>query len=222
MLDGDAQAVVILRGYRAVRASFGLNRIHLGAHLHLIREHKLWKGVAESWEEFLASENLNPNAARQYMNVAKKFVYEMDLDDELLAKLSTAGISALEKAGRVINDGNKEDILAALMSLSERDAIQRIIEISSAAQDKASQAPTLRVLKVLREYHDLPPDLQQEFRSRLHANEAARTHRKAQAEGHSPSHQFAAEASDTRSEQTKSKGLGFRRGRLPAPDGGDH
>ena len=210
LLDGDAQAVVILRGYRAVRASFGLNRIHLGAHLHLIREHKLWKGVAESWEEFLASENLNPNAARQYMNVAKKFVYEMDLDDELLAKLSTAGISALEKAGRVINDGNKEDILAALMSLSERDAIQRIIEISSAA------------LKVLREYHDLPPDLQQEFRSRLHANEAARTHRKAQAEGHSPSHQFAAEASDTRSEQTKSKGLGFRRGRLPAPDGGDH
>lgn len=176
-LDEEAQAAVILRGYRAVRHDFGLNRIKLGAHLHLIKEHKLWKGLAETWEEFLATENINPNAARQYVSVAKKFVYELDLDDQILMKLGMAGISALEKAGRVINESNKDEMIAALTSLSERDAIQRIIEISSGVESTNPQLPTFTVLKILKEYHGLPPDLQMDFRSRLGAHEDARKKR---------------------------------------------
>lgn len=178
MLDEKTGTAAILRGYRDARSHFGLYRIKLGAHLHIIKEHKLWKGISETWEAFLATENINPNAARQYINVAKKFVYEMDLDDEMLMKLAGAGISALEKAGRVINQENQEEMLAALVSLSERDAIQRIIEISSAADTKKQDVPTLRVLKVLREYHDLPPDLQSDFRTRLQNNEAQRSYRR--------------------------------------------
>jgi hypothetical protein len=188
LLDEGAQAAVILRGYRATRLEFGVNRIHLGAHLHLIKEHKLWKGISETWEEFLAMENINPNAARQYISVAKKFVYELDIDDETLRKLSMAGISALEKAGRVINDSNKEEIMETLMSLSERDAIQRIIEISSGVDDNKPQQPTMRVLRILKEYHELPPDLQQDFRHRLGSHEDTRRRRNGgdEASGKSP------------------------------------
>lgn len=178
-MDEATQAAVILRGYRAARVEFGLNRIHLGAHLHLIRDHKLWKGVSETWEEFLATENINPNAARQYINVAKKFVYDLDLDDVVLRKLSMAGISALEKAGKVINETNQDEIIAALTSLSERDAIQRIIEISSSSEHPEKQAlPVLRVLRILKEYHELPPDMQMDFRDRLQGHEQRRQNRK--------------------------------------------
>ena len=178
-LDEAAQSAVILRGYRAARVEFGLNRIHLGAHLHLIKDHRLWEGIAQSWDEFLAIENINPNAARQYINVAKKFVYELDLDDRTLAKLGMAGISALEKAGKVINEDNQEEVIAALTSLSERDAIQRIIDISSGADDpEKPKVPGMRVLRILKEYHELPPDLQMDFRDRLHGSEQRRKRRK--------------------------------------------
>lgn len=177
-LDEAAQSAVILRGYRAARVEFGLNRIHLGAHLHLIKDHRLWEGVAQSWDEFLAIENINPNAARQYINVAKKFVYELDLDDRTLAKLAMAGISALEKAGKVINEGNQDDVIAALTSLSERDAIQRILDISSDSDDpEKPKVPGMRVLRILKEYHELPPDLQMDFRDRLQGSEQRRRRR---------------------------------------------
>lgn len=167
ILDEEAQKALILRQYNALRVDFGLNRIHLGAHLHLIRENQLWKGIAESWEAFLSGENINANAARQYMAVAKKFVYELNLDEDTLRKLSQAGITALEKAGRVINDGNKAEILSTLMSLSERDAIQRIIEISSGVEDKKPEQASMPVLRILRQYYELPPDMQSDFRRRL-------------------------------------------------------
>jgi hypothetical protein len=195
LLDEARQTEVILRGYRAVRLDFGVNRIHLGAHLHLIKEHKIYKQFAETWEEFLASENINPNAARQYIKVAKKFVYEMNIDDETLRKLSMAGISALEKATLAINDENKDEILETLMALSERDAIQRIIEISSGVPDNKPQQPTLRVLRMLRDYHELPPDLQQDFRHRLVGHEDSRRQRR----GEAPP---AAEISESRAAKT--------------------
>lgn len=177
-LDEQAQASVVLRRYRAVRVEFGLNRIQLGAHLHLIKDHKLWQGIAESWDEFLASENINPNAARQYINVAKKFVFDLDLDDATLRKLSMAGISALEKAGKVINQSNQDDVIAALTSLSERDAVQRIIDISSqAANSDTPSTSEMRVLRILKEYYDLPPDMQNDFRERLHVNQNNRLSR---------------------------------------------
>lgn len=177
MLNEEQSAAVILRGYRATRSQFGVNRIRLGSYLHIIKEHKLWAGISESWEAFLAAENINPNAARQYINVAKKFIHEMDLDEETLSKLAGAGITAMEKAAKFINKDNQADVLSALTALSERDAIQRIIELAAEVEDSKSDAPTLRVLKVLREYHDLPPDLQYDFRHRLEKTEAVRAHR---------------------------------------------
>lgn len=152
--------------YAKVRMDFGVDRMQLGACLHLIKEHSLWRGRADSWEAFLADENLNPNAARQYIKVARKFIFDLDLPQETLRKLAAAGISALEKAAHVITAENQDAIIGSLTALSERDAVQRIIELS-AQSDPAPHLPTIRVLALLRQYHDLPPDLQLEFKQRL-------------------------------------------------------
>lgn len=168
-LDEATQVALILRGYRETRMEFGLSRMKLGAHLSVIRRQRLWEGIAESWEAFLGSENINPQAARQYIAVADKFIYDLQLTDDTLRKLAGAGISALEKAARVINDDNKDDILASLISLSDRDAVQRIIEIASGIEDSKPEQASLRVLKMLREYYALPPDMQMDFRNRLPA-----------------------------------------------------
>jgi hypothetical protein len=77
-LDAQAQRAEILADYRRARMKFGLARLELGARLHLIQENGLWEGLAENWGTFLAEENINPHAARQYAAVAKKFVFELD------------------------------------------------------------------------------------------------------------------------------------------------
>jgi hypothetical protein len=166
LLDFEAQAETILRAFARTRMEFGLKRIELGTYLAIIRDSELWKGRAESWEAFLAENNLNPNAMRQYMRVARKFVLEMKLSEEALCKLAMAGITALEKAISVISEDNQDEIIASLTSLSERDAIQRIVELSTDA-DPAPHKATMRVLSLLKQYHNMPPDLQVEFREKL-------------------------------------------------------
>lgn len=162
----SAASLAVLSQYRSARLNFGRDRIHLGSYLHLIKEQKLWKGLALSWDEFLASENINPHAARQYINVAKKFIFELNVDEVSLSKLSIAGISALEKAAKIINDENKDEVIGALTALSEKDAIQRILELTSDG-DSNTDKPTLRVVRMLRDFYEMPPDLQIEFMNKI-------------------------------------------------------
>lgn len=161
-LAQSEQALAILAKYRSLRSDFGFVRLEMGSYLHLIRENALWKGLAENWEAFLAAENINAHAARQYITVAKKFILEMDLPEETLRKLAAAGITALEKASRVINQDNQAEIISALVDLSEKDAIQRIKALSSGVEPELGK-PSLAVLKLLREFHEMPPDMQMEF-----------------------------------------------------------
>ena len=161
----------VLQQFWSSRTSFGLARIKMGAYLHLIKQHKLWRGVSESWDAFIARENVNPNAARQYMTVAKKFVFEMDLPEETLAKLSLAGITALERAANTMSEHNQEEVVTILSELTERDAIQRLLEMSDKEEQKANK-PTLRVLRLLKEYHEMPPDLQAEFKGKIMKTES--------------------------------------------------
>lgn len=168
-LAQSAQAMAILGQYRKSRLEFGMVRMRMGSYLTLIKDNKLWRGVAENWESFLAAENLNVHAARQYMAVARKYIFDMDLPEETLGKLSMAGIGALEKAGKVINDENQSDMIDVLTSLSEKDAIQRIIEMSG-EDESSSDKPTLRVLKMLRDFYDMPPDLQVDFLGKVAGN----------------------------------------------------
>jgi len=157
----------ILDDYRRARMHFGLSRIKMGSYLHIIQENRLWEGKAESWSAFLSSENLQPNAVRQYISVAKVYVFDLDLSDIVLAKLSMAGISAMEKASRVINEENKEEIIATLTSLAEKDAVQRIIELSVSTEDGRSSTSEMRVLRLLKEFYGLPSDMQMDFKEKL-------------------------------------------------------
>jgi hypothetical protein len=69
---------------------------------------------------------------------------------------------------------NQAEVLEVLTSLSERDAVQRIIELGAAPPKEGEpSAADLRVLRLLREYMGLPSDLQSKFRERLQ-REAAR------------------------------------------------
>jgi hypothetical protein len=163
----DPQTALVLDEYRLARMHFGLSRIKMGSYLHLIQENKLWRGRAESWSAFLAAENLQPNAIRQYINVARTYVFELDLPDNVLAKLSLAGISAMEKAGKIINDSNKEEVISALTTLAEKDAVQRIIELSASAAVSGPPSTEMRVLRLLKEFYGLPPDMQSDFKDKL-------------------------------------------------------
>lgn len=167
----------VLKQFWTTRSTFGLARIRMGAYLHLIRQHQLWRGVADSWDAFLAKENVQPNAARQYINVAKKFVFELDLPEETLAKLSLAGMTALEKAALAMSDANQAEVIQMLSALTERDAIQQLLELSTAdlPKDKRPAAPILRLLK---DFYELPPDMQSEFKGKIISNDQRRATRR--------------------------------------------
>lgn len=162
----DEQSAAILAQYRQSRMEFGLARMRMGSYLHLVRENKLWEGISESWESFLASENINAHAARQYINVAKTFIFEMDLPEETLGRLAVAGITALERASREINEENRDEMVSILTGLSERDAIQRILELSS-GESGITDRPQLKVLRLLKEYYLMPPDMQIDFLDKI-------------------------------------------------------
>lgn len=163
------QSAVLLGEYRKSRIKFGMARMRMGAFLHIIKSNKLWEGVAESFDSFIAAENINPHAARQYMSVAKTFIFDMKLSEEVLSKLSIAGISALDKASKLIGEENRDELVEILANLSERDAIQRIMEMSTSEVTGTSK-PALRVLRLLREYYEMPPDLQFDFLGKLSDN----------------------------------------------------
>lgn len=163
------QSAALLGEYRKSRIEFGMARMRMGAFLHIIKSNKLWEGVAESFDAFIASENINPHAARQYMSVAKTFIFDMHLPEDVLSKLSIAGISALDKAGKVIGEDNRDEVVEILANLSERDAIQRIMEMST-NEVAGPGKPALRVLRLLREYYEMPPDLQFDFLGKLSDN----------------------------------------------------
>ena len=164
----------IMKQFWDARMHFGLSRIKLGSYLHLIKTHRLWKGFAESWEGFLAKENVNPNAARQYMAVSKKFVFELDLPQQTLSKLSLAGITALEKAANTMSKENQEEVIAILDTLAERDAIQQLMEMAK-EDDTVKDKPSLRVLSILKQISELPPDMQQQVKEKLAMGDKRRT-----------------------------------------------
>ena len=109
------------------------------------------------------------------MGVAKKFVFEMDLPSDVLAKMSLAGMTALEKAATTMTEANQHEIVAVLSTLAERDAVQRLIELSCEDEEPTKNKPSLRVLRILKEFSELPPDMQQEVRDKIAAGDRRRS-----------------------------------------------
>lgn len=155
------------RYYRLLKAAqrkFAMARFEMGVLLHTLKANDLWVGFAESFNDFLAQERINPNAARQYMRVAKRLYFELNLTDLQFEALADVSFSVLDKACSVIDDDNKEDMIALLSSLDSRDAEHELGEIK-APSDPARQHP--RVAKILSEIRDLPHEYRIEVMQQL-------------------------------------------------------
>lgn len=169
----DGQAVE--KYYRLLKKSqrkFGLARFELGVILETVKTKELWRGKAESFKAYLEQERLNGRACNQYMRVARKLFFELQLTDEDFDRLADVGMGTLDTACRVITPGNKEEVINMLTILSERDAQfeLEVIEAEKVAHcettDKISPYDR-RLQKVFSEYFALPDDLRMDFKDRM-------------------------------------------------------
>ena len=161
--------------HRAIAQShqdFGLTRFKLGALLLAVKEKELWRGKARSFSEYLESEHIKASAARQYMCVAEKFLFELKLDNRQLLALSRTSMTTLVKACSKINKENMVELIALLEGLSDRDATHALDELDDHRISLSEKrGPSTKIKKMMSEYWALPNDLRVEFLQALRVQE---------------------------------------------------
>ncbi|MGP1715733.1 MAG: hypothetical protein ACTS9Y_01010 [Methylophilus sp.] len=111
----------ILRRFADTRHKFGMVRIESGVLLYLIKAHRFWEGRAESFNKFLADNQLSANGANQFIKVAHKFYFELGVRDERLSTLAKCSMSTLLMAVDKVNRHNLDEMLVKLEMLSKED-----------------------------------------------------------------------------------------------------
>lgn len=165
----DQIGEVLYRRLKAVQREFGLARFELGTLLEVFRSNEtLWKGRGSSFNSFLEEERIQANGAQQFMRVAKKFVLELGLADTELAELACVNFRILDIAARIITPDNKEEVMALVLALGERDAKVALAEMS-VPEEAAKQASGVSspVKSLMRRYRELPDDYRLEFLSQV-------------------------------------------------------
>lgn len=152
------------RMLKAAQKRFGLARFEMGVLLHLIKEEDLWQGKAESFKDLLQQERINETAARQYMRVARRLYFDLQFTDAEFEALVDVNMSTLDKACPLINQDNKDEMLAMLSTLEARDAKHELNELVDPS-DHRKQHP--KVAKILSDFRDLPHELRIEMLSLL-------------------------------------------------------
>lgn len=142
------------------RVRFGRARLEMGIYLEQIRRSEAWRLRSDTFARFLEEERVNESAAYQYMRVARRFAFELPVDDATMAELAMVSMSILDQAAKIVTAENLDEILAVVTTLSERDALVALDEI--AQQQNPSSQPAQRreprVAKVLRLYRELADD----------------------------------------------------------------
>lgn len=164
-MNQQEHAQQLIDAIDAAHFQFGIARIQLGVLLERVRETEAWKGRAESFTSFLEERRLTDSAAYQYMRVARKLFYELQLTDEQIAELATCNMSTLDLACKIITKDNAEEIVCLISALSRRDARAEIeAEISmrpAAEQARPRREPAIE--RMLRLYRELPDDQRIDF-----------------------------------------------------------
>lgn len=171
----DAEAILNIA--ILAREDFGRSRLEIGCALLTIKRLELWKGRADTFNSYLASElKLNSAAARQYMTIAEAFLTNkegqwVDVSNETINILACASMRALEKAAALWNKADQVAILGILDTLSEADACEELDAMRAQLIDP-NWAPVPanldpRVRRVLAGFHGLPPDLRAAIFSEL-------------------------------------------------------
>lgn len=164
----NALATITHSKIRQVRAVFGLSRLQLGALLCQVHDHELWHGRARSFAEYLEAEHINISAAYQFMRVARRFVLELQLSEERLGTLATASMRVLDKAARVANSENIDDIVAIVTVLHDRDAVAFLVEMKrDELGDDAVPRTASAVTSLLNRFRAMTDDARIEFLQRL-------------------------------------------------------
>lgn len=163
---------VLYRRLKATQRELGLARFELGTLLEVFKGNEgLWSGRATSFPAFLEEERIQPDGAKKFMRVAKKFVLELGLNDQTLAELACVNFRILELAAKIITPENKDEVLAMVIALGERDARVALAEL---ADPDAVGAPAAKVSapvnSLMRRFRELPDDYRIEFMNQLRGN----------------------------------------------------
>jgi len=160
---------VLYRRLKAVQRDFGLARFELGTLLEVFRSNEdLWKGKSSSFNGFLEEERIQANGAYQFMRVAKKFVLELGLTDAELSEFACVNFRILDMASKIITPQNKDEVLALLVVLGERDARVALSEFLEPEPSTPEKTPVSAPVKSLvRRYRELPDDYRIEFLSQV-------------------------------------------------------
>lgn len=167
---------VLYRRLKAVQRDFGLARLELGTLLEVFRSNDdLWKGKASSFNSFLEEERIQANGAYQFMRVAKKFVLDLGLSDSELAELACVNFRILDMAAKIITPDNKDEVMALVLALGERDAKVALAEMGELESAGAHNNVSGPVKALVRKYRDLPDDYRIEFLQQLEPKRSGRS-----------------------------------------------
>lgn len=151
---------------RDARNRFGLIRLEMGILLDQIHKEKIWEGRAATFGAFLEEERINTSSAYDFMRVARKFFFELQLSDEEFNSIASVNMGILSLASQVITKDNKDEVIGYITVLSERDAKQVLLELideTCAVTKPDKPKRSQQVNKALRVFRDLPDDQRIEF-----------------------------------------------------------
>lgn len=142
-----------------VHRHIGFQKIRLGALLCVLEQTGDWQGrtAARSFRGFLLEEGIHPQAARQYMKVAQKFVLQLDIPYQDLLAISRASMRVLCAAADVATPDNLGELVGIIATLPRPEALEEIQARYAPAHtdDLQTQAVSRPVGKILSEVGEL-------------------------------------------------------------------
>lgn len=156
-----------------VRRQIGISRLRLGALLCVLHDSEGWRGKtsAKTFRAFLVEEGIEPKAYFQYMEVARRFVLELQCAKHQLEQLAGASMRALVLAARVVNESNLNEVVDILAFQPRPEAMESLTALATAAASEAepSEEGAQRIVrskpvgKILDQVGDLTMDQRSEL-----------------------------------------------------------
>lgn len=164
LVDKDEQnpAHILYERLQHTKRMVGMGLFSMGAILYYFKEHDLWKGYAEDWGQFCASESIPPTMGRLSIRIYKKYVLELGLEEKELALLAERDYTTLDNACKVITPENAEEWLPKIMTLGREDVGKEIREAQGREVFQSSEIDKVEAM-----FWKLNSDAKVEFRRRI-------------------------------------------------------
>ena len=148
------------RKLKDTQRTLGLARLEMGTLLEVFKNNEaLWRGRSDSFHSFLEEERIQPDGAKQFMRVAKKYVLDLGLSDDILAELACVNFRILDMASKMITPENQEEIIGLLVALGERDARAALNEMNAPGKEsKFTNDVPDDVRALMRKFRAMPDD----------------------------------------------------------------